>query len=312
METALSTPELLTHIFTFLDFTTIKMCRRVSRFWKQQTEYCKFWENVQLKLDECKKVDQVSDDLLNIISNIVILNRDNYRRGHGKLPWLFNEMFLISSPKTNLQEVPSFHDYHAISDFSKKLLSIIPHLKILEMEYCQLNSYQLTSVYQHITNLQLLILDDDLRDVPADLLALTLTKVKRVNLEYANLCTKQLTLIYQEISSSSNSILENIKIAFSDHTNVETELLISAFSKLKQVELDTCKINFEQIVSILKDRRIDSLDYLSLFTYPWNIKQIPLDVRCRKRDGLEKKIHWCYYCIVVASLDINPHVYRRV
>ena len=312
METVLSTPELLFHIFTFLDFTTIKMCRSVSRFWKKQSEYYKFWENVQLQLnlEMCFQVDQVSDELLNIVSNVTIYDGEKIYFSWVKriTPCkeniiLFN-LYQKLSTCSRLKNISLRHIDHDTKDFSK-LLSIIPHLNRLNLHWCHLSSYQLTSVHQQITNLQMLKHNDDLSHVPADVLALSLTKVKRVNLEYANLSSEQLTLIYQEISSSSNSILENLKINFSDHRNIESELLISAFSKLKQVDIKTCKINFEQMISILKDRRIDSLDYLSLFSHPWNVAKIPLDVKYRKRDGLEKKFYWNYYYshIVITSLD---------
>ena len=295
MESVLSCAELLSHIFSFLNFSSIKRVRRVSRFWKQQSEYFKFWKNVELKLYDYERVEEVSDELLNIISTIKIC--DVRRTGYGKRAWLFNETFSISNPKTNLRQIPFYRVQRTKRNVSKKLLSIIPCLNILKMELCQFSSYQLTSIFQHITNLELLILDNDLRDVPANVLSLT--KVKRVNLEYANLSTEQLTLIYQEILSSSNSILENIKIGFSDHTNVETELLISAFSKLKQVHINTCGINFKQLMSILIDRRLDSLEYLSLFAYPWDIKKIPSYVKFRERNKM--KFFWCYYSVVITS-----------
>ena len=80
MESVLTSPELLSHIFSFLNFNTIKSVRCVSRFWKQQSEYFKFWKGVKLELDEYKKVKKVSNDLLNIISCIKIFNIDNSRR----------------------------------------------------------------------------------------------------------------------------------------------------------------------------------------------------------------------------------------
>ena len=297
MESVLSCAELLSHIFSFLNFSSIKRVRRVSRFWKQQSEYFKFWKNVELKLYDYERVE-VSDELLNIISTIKICDVRNWK-GDEELAWFFNQTFSISNPKTNLRQIPNYRVQQTKSNVSKKILSIIPRLNILKMELCQFSSYQLTSIFQHITNLELLILDNDLKDVPGDLLALSLTKVKRVNLEYANLSTEQLTLIYQEILSSSNSILENIKIDFSDHTNVETELLISAFSKLKQVRIYTCRINFEQLMFILIDRRLDSLEYLSLFAYPWDIEKIPSYVKFRERNKM--KFFWCHYSVVITS-----------
>ena len=326
MESVLTSPELLSHIFSFLNFNTIKSVRCVSRFWKQQSEYFKFWKGVKLELDEYKKVKKVSNDLLNIISCIKIFNIDNSRRwweenekhannflclNLNSKAWVFNEYFEHSI--TNLRDVPFFHIPLTLDTnflMSKKLLSIIPRLNILSIEWCKLSSYQLTSIYRKIRNLQLLILDDDHRDVPADLLALSLTKVKKVKLEYANLSTKQLTLIYEEISSSSNSILEYLKIGFSDHTKVETELLISAFSKLKQVDSDTCRFKFEQIITILIDRRLDSshsLEYLSLFAFPLNIERIPWYVKDngeRERCGLKKRFQSCYCSVIICTWDI--------
>lgn len=154
---------------------------------------------------------------------------------------------------------------HKTRDFSK-LLSIIPHLNRLNLYGCHLSSYQLTSVYQQITNLQLLILNDDHRDVPAN--ALTLTQVKTVKLENAFLSSEQLNFIYQEISSSSNCKLKYLLIGQSDHTNVDSKLLISAFSKLKQVNLTSCKISFEHLMSILLaiDRKEIKLEHISLFS----------------------------------------------
>ena len=319
METVLSTPELLTHIFNFLDFYTIKTgVRFVSKFWKQQSEYCKIWKNVQLELDDYKKVQQVSKKILNSFSSVYITDFNNRyngiyrdrmritpRKGNNDLYNLYKKLSTCSRLK-NLY-VDNIHHKHR--DFSK-LLSIIPHLNRLNLYKCHLSSYQLTSIYRKIRNLQLLILDDDHRDVPADLLALSLTKVKKVKLEYANLSTKQLTLIYEEISSSSNSILEYLKIGFSDHTKVETELLISAFLKLKQVDSDTCRFKFEQIITILIDRRLDSshsLEYLSLFAFPLNIERIPWYVKDngeRERCGLKKRFQSCYCSVIICTWDI--------
>ena len=294
METVLSTPELLFHIFTFLDFTTIKMCRTVSRFWKQQSEYYKFWENVQLIMDECKKVEQVSDELLNIVSNVTICDRKKIYsswikritpREENKNIALFN-LYEKLSTCSRLKNISLRHITHDTKDFSK-LLSIIPHLNRMNLHWCHLSSYQLTSVYQQITNLEMLTVNDDLRHVPADLLALTLTKVKRVKLEYANLSSEQLTLIYQEISSSSNCKLKYLKIDLSNHTNVESKLIISAFSKLKQVNIETCRIEFEQLMDILFaiDRGEIKSEYVCLYTYFENILHLPSDLILRLEKG---------------------------
>ena len=317
METVLSTPELLFHIFTFLDFTTIKMCRSVSRFWKKQSEYYKFWENVQLQLnlEMCFQEDQVSDELLNIVSNVTIYDGEKIyfswvkRITPRKENILLFNLYQKLSTCSRLKNISLRHIDHDTKDFSK-LLSIIPHLNRLNLHWCHLSSYQLTSVYQQITNLQMLTHNEDLSHVPPDVLALSLTKVKKVKLEYANLSTKQLTLIYEEISSSSNSILEYLKIGFSDHTKVETELLISAFSKLKQVDSDTCRFKFEQIITILIDRRLDSshsLEYLSLFAFPLNIERIPWYVKDngeRERCGLKKRFQSCYCSVIICTWDI--------
>ena len=265
MESVLLCSELLSHIFSFLNFSSIKSVRCVSKFWKQQSEYYKFWENVELKLDEYQKVKQVSKELHNIISII-------------SLPLSYNTNPYSSLKKISacprLKELYMCHlvsyNKHIKNDFSKSLLSIIPRLNILKIEWCNMSSYQLTSIYQQITNLELLMSNDDHRDVPANVLALALTKVKIVNLKYANLSTEQLTLIYQQISSSSNCNLKHLKINYSDHTNVDTELLITALSKLKVLNISTCRINFEQFINILNgigiDRRVTKLEKLFLFS----------------------------------------------
>ena len=311
METVLSTPELLFHIFTFLDFTTIKMCRSVSRFWKQQSEYYKFWENVQLIMDECKKVDQVSDELLNIVSNVTICDRKKIYSSYVKRITpreeniaLFN-LYEKLSTCSRLKNISLRHITHDTKDFSK-LLSIIPHLNRMNLHWCHLSSYQLTSVYQQITNLEMLTVNDDLRHVPPDLLALTLTKVKRVKLEYANLSSEQLTLIYQEISSSSNCKLKYLKIDLSNHTNIESKLIISAFSKLKQVNIETCKINFVQLFSILLaiDRKVIQLERVSLFSSYEFIQNLPKDLILR----LEK----ASVAIDLRRGTLFPHYYKHL
>ena len=312
METVLSTPELLFHIFTFLDFTTIKMCRSVSRFWKKQSEYYKFWENVQLQLnlEMCFQVDQVSDELLNIVSNVTIYDGEKIyfswvkRITPRKENILLFNLYQKLSTCSRLKNISLRHIDHDTKDFSK-LLSIIPHLNRLNLHWCHLSSYQLTSVYQQITNLQLLILNDDHRDVPAN--ALTLTQVKTVKLENAFLSSEQLTLIYQEISSSSNCKLKYLKIDLSNHRNVETELIISAFSKLKQVNIETCKIKFNQLLSILLaiDRgKVIKLERVSLFSSYDYIQHLPKDLILR----LEK----ASVAIDLRRGTLFPHYYKHL
>ena len=143
----------------------------------------------------------------------------------------------------------------------------------------------------------MLLLNDDHSFVPADLLALSLTKVKIVNLEYANLSKEQLTLIYQQISSSSNCNLKYLQIGQSDHTNVDTELLISSLSKLKQMDIGTCIISFDQLMSILLALPIDGdgngLEYICLFSYRDYINDLPFHLILRLNKGsVDVELSW--------------------
>ena len=307
MECVLSYPELLSHIFSFLNFSSIKTVRSVSKFWKQQSEYYKFWKNVELELDEFR-VKRVSKKLLKIISRIRIIcvderytpRRTYYCRTypHSLSPSFFKK---ISSSSLRLKELNLQHVNLSERDFAPKLLSIIPRLNILKLEWCKidtfkLSSLELNSIYQQITNLKLLLLNDVMHTcVPPDLLALSLTKVEKVILESAYLSTEQLTLIYQEISSSSNCNLKYLKIDRSDHTNVDTQLMIRAFSKLKQINIETCRIEFEQLMDILFaiDRGEIKSEYVCLYAYFEYILHLPSDLILRLQKGpLALELKW--------------------
>ena len=296
MECVLSCPELLSHIFSFLNFSSIKTVRSISKFWQQQSEYYKFWKNVELELDEFR-VKRVSKKLLKIISSIRIICTDkryaprrtyDYYHYH---PTPHSLLFISSFLR--LKELNLQHVNLSERDFVSTLLPIIPRLNILKMEWCKietfkLDSLELNSIYQQITNLNLLLFNDAIHTcVPADLLALSLTKVEKVILECAYLSKEQLTLIYQEISSSSNCNLKYLKIGRSDHTNVDTQLMISAFSKLKQVNIETCRIEFEQLMDILFaiDRGEIKSEYVCLYTYYENIIHLPSDLILRLEKG---------------------------
>ena len=276
MESVLTSPELLSHIFSFLNFNSIKSVRCVSRFWKQQSEYFKFWKGVKLELDEYKKVMQVSKELLNIISIISLpLCLEGYRNVNSR-PLIYKKISIENCPR--LKELKMCHVQHKKSDFSKNLLSIIPHLDILTIEWSMTPS-DLSSIYLQIPNLKLFVSNDDHRDIPPSLLAFSLTKVETVKLDYANLTTEQLNLIYQQISSS-NCNLKYLKIGYADHKKVDTELLISALSKLEELDIATCMIHFHQFMSIfmaIADDRT-KLKHLTLFSFPRYIFYLPPDL----------------------------------
>ena len=305
MECVLSCPELLLHIFSFLNFSSIKTVRSISKFWKQQSEYYKFWKNVELELNEFR-AKRVSKKLLKIISSIRIID-ERYRgrtydlylypiTGHSLPP-----SFLFISSSLRLKELNLQHVNLSERDFTSTLLSIIPRLNILKMEWCKINTFKLSSlevnsIYQQITNLELLLLNDVSHTwVPADLLALSLTKVEKVILESTYLSKEQLTLIYQEISSSSNCNLKYLKIDRSDHTNVDTQLMIRAFSKLKQINIETCRIEFEQLMDILFaiDRGEIKSEYVCLYAYFEYILHLPSDLILRLQKGpLALELKW--------------------
>ena len=100
--------------------------------------------------------------------------------------------------------------------------------------------------------------------------------------------------------------MEYLKIDFSDHRNIETELIISAFSKLKQVNIETCKINFTQLLSILSaiDRKVIKLERVSLFSTHDFIQNLPKDLILR----LEK----APVAIDLRKGTLFPHYYNHL
>lgn len=92
--------------------------------------------------------------------------------------------------------------------------------------------------------------NDDLHSVPSETIAKAVSRLEKITLYNCDLSTSQLQSIFCQVAEGKSSKLEDISVSQNNVSQVPTELLLKALSRLVKVDLLNTKLTTAQLTGI--------------------------------------------------------------
>ena len=164
----------------------------------------------------------------------------------------------------------------------------VSRLKTVDLVTTEMTTNQCVNVLKiSLSSTTLAHLDlwnNDLSGVPADLLAMAVSRLKTVDLGYTKLMTNQCVQLLN--SSLTSATLVDVDLGWNNFRGVPAELLATAVGRLKTVKLSYTQLTTNQCVQLL-NTSLASATLVHLVLKGNNLRGIPAELLASAKDYLK-------------------------
>ena len=193
---------------------------------------------------------------LNNIENLklsaVAFTRDQAKEFFSKMKDFTNLKYLeIDSKQTNINTVNPISISKGLSKLTKVTLNFT-YLASDQLEYLIKAIARKSSLLKDLN-----LWSNDLSEVPNDVLAEAVNKLKIVNLKNTKLKHEQTAAIFNKMANTVTELVE-LDIGENDLSEIEPELLAKAVNKVKLVNISLCSLNSKQVEAVFEQALVET------------------------------------------------------